>query len=405
MMKINTISYSIPLFYHVFFAVVTFTYWFSMYIYVPVFATYLEHLGGSYTLIGLILGSYGIMQILLRFPIGIVSDKLQIRKPFLIIGLLTAVISCFGFALTDSLKFAFVSRLISGITASMWVAFTVLYASYFKKEEATKAMGNIQFVTVTAQLTSMGLSGYLVSQWGWKAPFWLGGIIGIIGLIMTFWIKDPASKKQKETIKTSDFHSVFKESVVLKAAFLSATAHAVLFITIFGFTPTHALNIGASKESLTALVFCFMLPHAAAPIITEQYLTTRFNKWHILFVGFLGTALFSAVIPFIQSLKLLYITQALNGFAQGMTIPLLMGMAIQSISYNKRATAMGLFQAFYALGIFLGPFMAGTFSQQTGFVTVFYLAGGLALVGMISSFLWSRKDKAYSLVNMNKKSG
>jgi MFS transporter, DHA1 family, multidrug resistance protein len=383
---------SITRFYHLFFAVVTFTYWFSMYIYVPVFVTYLEYLGSSYALIGLILGSYGMMQVLLRLPIGVISDKMQVRKPFLIVGLLTGVISCFGFALTESLEFAFLSRFISGITASMWVAFTVLYASYFKKEDATKAMGNIQFVTVAAQLTSMGLSGYLVSEWGWKAPFWLGGIVGLIGLIMTFWINDPKVNKQKEKIKANDLQSVLKEPIVLKAAFLSGIAHAVLFITMFGFSPTHALNIGASKESLTIFVFTFMIPHAAASIITGQYLAVRFNKWYILLVGFLGTALFSAVIPFTQNLELLYVTQAFNGFFQGMTMPLLMGVAIQSISNNKRATAMGLYQALYALGIFLGPFMAGTFSQHTGFASVFYLAGGLGLFGVTLSVLWYRKE-------------
>ncbi len=112
---------------HLFFIIITFIYWFSLYIYVPVFVEYLDFLGGSASLVGLIVGSYGIMQILLRLPIGIVSDKMKIRKPFIILGLVTAVISCFGFALTESLTFSFVSRVISGVTASMWVAFTVLY--------------------------------------------------------------------------------------------------------------------------------------------------------------------------------------------------------------------------------------------------------------------------------------
>jgi predicted MFS family arabinose efflux permease len=370
---------------------------------VPVFVEYLDYLGGSYTLIGFIAGSYGIMQIVLRLPIGIISDKLQIRKPFIILGLVTAVISCFGFALTESLSFAFASRVISGITASMWVAFTVLYASYFKPEDTTKAMGNIQFITVASQLISMGLSGYLVSEWGWQAPFWLGGMIGCIGIIMSFWVKEVKNQKSSGKIEMNELRDVIKEPLVLKVALLSALGHSVLFITMFGFTPTYAINLGATNESLIVLVFSFMIPHAISPIITGRYLLARYNKWSILFIGFLGTFLFSSIIPFITNLEILYVTQALNGFSQGMTLPLLMGMAIQTISINKRATAMGLFQAIYALGIFIGPFAAGIFSQEIDFATVFYLAGLIGLTGMLLSIRWSReKPRGRVSANQNK---
>ncbi|WP_342048377.1 MFS transporter [Bacillus sp. OTU530] len=393
-MKIDQLKRRIPGYHHLFFVIVTFIYWFSMYIYVPIFVPYLNYLGGSYALAGLIVGSYGIMQILLRLPVGLLSDMLQIRKPFIVLGLVTSFISCLGFALTESLEFAFVSRGIAGITASMWVAFTVLYASYFKREDSTKAMGNIQFITVAAQLTSMSLSGYLVSKWGWKAPFWFGAIIGLVGLFMSFWIKEFNNKKVNQNkIKIREFQDVFKNPLNLKASLLSTLAHAVLFITMFGFTPNQALNIGASKDSLIFLVLSFMVPHAIAPILTGQYLLTRFNTWSILYIGFLGTTIFSVVIPTISRLDLLYVTQAFNGFFQGMTIPLLMGMAIQQVSNKKRATAMGFFQAIYALGIFFGPFIAGIFSKEAGFKSVFYLAALLAAIGTGLSMTWYKQER------------
>lgn len=377
---------------HLFFVIITFIYWFSLYIYVPVFVEYLDFLGGSASLVGLIVGSYGIMQILLRLPIGIVSDKMKIRKPFIILGLATAVISCFGFALTESLTFAFVSRVISGVTASMWVAFTVLYASYFKPEDATKAMGNIQFITVSSQLLSMGISGYLVSEWGWKAPFWIGGFLGCIGILMSLSVKESKSQAVQKKIELEELREIGRETIVLKAALLSALAHSVLFITMFGYAPTYALDLGATEESLIILVFCFMIPHALAPIVSGKFFIGRFNKWTILFYGFLGTCIFSAIIPLISSLELLYISQVFNGFAQGLTIPLLMGMAIQTISAEKRATAMGLFQAVYAIGIFIGPFIAGMFSHTFYFAAVFYVAGMAGFIGLMLTIYWRRRE-------------
>ena len=381
---------------HILFILITFIYWFSLYIYVPVFVSYLDYLGGTYTFVGFIVGSYGIMQILLRLPVGVVSDRLQIRKPFVIAGLVTGVISCLGFALTESIEFALVSRFISGITASMWVAFTVLYASYFKQEDTTRAMGNVQFITVASQLISMGLSGYLVTQWGWKSPFWIGGFVGILGILLALRIKESKKKTENKKIKMSELNEVLKEPTVLKAAILSALAHAVLFITMFGFTPDYALKIGASKDSLIYLVFSFMVPHAIAPIITGRYLAGNFQKWKILVVGFCGSCVFSVIIPFINNLEVLYLTQAVNGFAQGMTIPLLMGMAIQTIPNRKRATAMGLFQAVYAIGIFLGPFISGVFSGEGTFLPVFLTAGAAGLIGMFLSLTWGYQHSPLS---------
>jgi len=61
-------------------SIVTVLYWTSLYTYVPILAPYLESLGYSYKLIGLIIGSYGLMQITVRLPLCIWSDRLRLSK-------------------------------------------------------------------------------------------------------------------------------------------------------------------------------------------------------------------------------------------------------------------------------------------------------------------------------------
>src|SRR5690606_20942854 len=52
----------------------TLCFWCSMYTYVPILSPYLEHIGFRYSLIGIVLGSYGFMQLLVRFPLGLWSE-------------------------------------------------------------------------------------------------------------------------------------------------------------------------------------------------------------------------------------------------------------------------------------------------------------------------------------------
>ena len=120
---------------------VTALFWFSTYIYSPVLPTYIKSLGASYLMVGLILGCYGVGQLVFRVPIGIISDRLGKRKIFISLGLLSLVISSAGLYLYDQPMLILVFRSFSGVASAFWVIFTVLYSSYFDESEATKAVG------------------------------------------------------------------------------------------------------------------------------------------------------------------------------------------------------------------------------------------------------------------------
>jgi DHA1 family multidrug resistance protein-like MFS transporter len=378
------------------FIIVTFIFWFSLFIYVPILAPYVEVMGGSYGYIGIVLSSYGFMQLLVRLPLGILSDFIKARRPFIMLGFITSVLSSFGLALTDQMEWALVFRAISGITASTWVAFTVLYASYFAQEDTTRAMSTMQLVTVTAQLTAMGLSGVIVEKWGWSTPFWLGGIGGIAGIILTFYIKESAENDSRIPMRASELTSVMKEPLLLKASLLSIFAHIILFITMFGFTPSYALTIGVSKNDLGFLVFSFMIPHALAAILSVRKIAPFIGQWMTLMIGFLGSVLFTFLIPFVDRFEWLCLTQAFNGLALGLTFPLLMGMSIHEIVQEKRATAMGFYQAVYAIGMFLGPFLAGELIESFGLSSGFFLAAIIGGIGALLSLLWNKSEQSLS---------
>ena len=63
-------------------------FWMSLYAYVPVLPTYARDVGAPLGMIGLIVGAYGLTQLILRIPIGVWSDRVARRKPFLIGGML-----------------------------------------------------------------------------------------------------------------------------------------------------------------------------------------------------------------------------------------------------------------------------------------------------------------------------
>jgi len=362
------------------FVAVTLCYWCSMYTYVPILSPYLEDIRFNYTLIGIVLGSYGFIQLLVRFPLGIVSDRLGKRKPFVLMGFATSAVGCLMFLVFQDPVGVTAARAMTGISASAWVAFTVLYASWFPPQEATRAMGTLSFATGAGQLIGMGMSGFMSDAWGYAATFRAGLLAALIGGVGALFIRETGSASGRAPMRTADLLVVTRDRTLLKVSLLSVLAHAVLFITMFGFTPSYAVKIGAGQAELSLLVFAFMIPHTAASWLSAQKIAPRIGPWRTVLAGFLVSGLCTAAIPFIPNMPLLYATQALSGFAQGMHLPLLLGLAIQFIEPAKRATAMGFYQAVYSLGMFSGPFLAGWLNDGFG------LAGGFAF-GALSAFL------------------
>ncbi|MCY9665793.1 MFS transporter [Paenibacillus alginolyticus] len=363
-MNIDTIQ-DIRVKHHVLFMAVTFLFWSSQYVYSPILSSYLEQKGAGHLLIGFILGSYGITQLFIRFPLGVMSDHLSRRKLFVLLGLVMSMISCIGL-LMGEFGWILTARLISGVSASTWVVFTVLYSSYFVSGNMTKAMSNIQFVTVASQLLGMSASAFLVSYWGWTAPFWVALGFAIIGVILSFGIKDMDPRVIRKPVNFVGLRTVMKEPTLLKVSMLSTISHSTLFITIYGFTPLQAFKISGTEQSISLLVVAFMVPHAIGTFLSGRLFVERLGIWTTLTISFMGSAVFTFVTPFINDLGLLCLTQGINGFAQGLSFPLLLSLALVGISYEKRGTAMGFYQAFYSLGIFLGPLLAGYFNNISG---------------------------------------
>lgn len=372
------------------FSFVTVLYWISLYTYVPILSPFLEDRGYSFGLIGIILGSYGFIQILIRLPLGIWSDRIGIRKPFLLAGFAAAALSCILFMVPGHWAWTLAGRAVAGIAASTWVGFTVLFAGYYPKEEATRAMGTISFLTVVGQLSGMALSGWLADGFGWNATFTAGAIAGAAGLILTFILYEPPGDPDRAPMRAKDLASVVRSPMLLKVSVLSILAHGVLFITMFGFTPSQALHLGASRSDLTLLSFFFMVPHAVTAILSGKVFVPRIGPWNTAIVGFGLSAVCTWAIPFLPSFGWLCLTQAVNGFAQGLHIPLLLGLAIQEIEPAKRATAMGFYQAVYALGMFCGPFVAGWLNEGYGLAGGFYLGTGIGLCAAFLAWWWRR---------------
>lgn len=365
-------QYRIPLF-----CFVTVLFWFSMYTYVPVLTAYVETLGASHKLAGIIVGSYGFTQMVLRIPIGIASDRIHKRKLFINFGLFFALLSGFGLWVTKDLTLILIFRSLAGAAAGTWVDFTILFSSYYKHEEATKAIGTISFYNSIGQMLAMLAGGFLAERISWQAPFLLGAGTAVVALVISFFLVE----KFEESPQKIDFKgilAVLGDNTLLTVSLLAILSQMATFATVFGFTPLYASSLGASKLQMSLLTVFSSLATAIASIYGGGYLTDKFGEKKVVVFGFILTGIFTATISFTSSLWVLILTQAISGIGRGLSFPVLMGLSIKYMPTEKRAVAMGFFQSIYGLGMFAGPLLMGIIGDMVS------LKQGFIFIGIVA---------------------
>jgi MFS family permease len=243
------------------FCLVIAVFWFTLYIYVPILPTYVTYLGGSLKMVGLVVGSYGLVQMLLRIPLGIWSDRIGKRKIFISLGVFLALASSLLMGLVPNVFAMLLGRSLAGAAAATWVTFTVLFSSYFASEDAPKAMGLAMFYNSIGQMLATSMGGYITELYGWHVPFIVGAIVGLVGILLSLRIEE-TEWLDRAPLQVPELLAVGRERSLLIVSGLAILTQCMTFATVYGFTPIYAESIGASPGELSLLTFFSTLPVA-----------------------------------------------------------------------------------------------------------------------------------------------
>ena len=355
-------------------------FWFSMYTYPSILTPYLTELGATLTQSGLVVGSYGLTQTLLRLPGGILSDRLRNKRIFVIFGMFISLISALGLFFFDDLTLILIFRALTGVAAATWVHSSTLYMSYQDAGKAPRAMGILNFINNLGQMVAMLAGSFLAQNFGWRYAFLAGAVGAAGGLAVSFFITedrpDAASAAQVITLRNSI--GIGKDRLLLWTSILALLSQVGTFATIQGFVPQYASLLGADKGQLGMLTAFSSLPRAIASLIGGGLLARYFKLRSLIVIGFILTGATTCLLPLVHSLPLLFVSQFIAGIGIGLQLTLLMSLCTQTIDPGRKASAMGFFQAVYGIGMVIGPVLIGLLADNFG------LGTGFVIIGMIS---------------------
>ncbi len=361
-------------------------FWAGLYLYIPILTPYVTHQGGSASLAGIVVASYGVPQLTTRFFLGRWADRLGRRRVFLLLGMITVVASSLGMALWPY-PWAFVGfRILAGLAASTWAMFSMLYVSYHDQESRTvHAMGWVSFSNNAGQVVATLVGGYLAARLGWSAPFWISAALATLGLLLVLTL--PEVRGTPHSSEFPKFRVLWQYGSLRVASSLGIFNQMVTFLITFGYIPLWAEQHGVPRANLGALMMAGILPSTIFAVITGSWLSKRWSLKVLSVVGFAIMALFTLLTPLHSGQLWLFATQAALGVGRGIVSPVLMSMSISGVQARWRTTTHAVYQAVYAGGMIAGPALGALVVAAWSFRGVFWVAAAAAILGVALSLL------------------
>ncbi|WP_223247784.1 MFS transporter [Sulfuriferula multivorans] len=361
----------------------------GMFLILPVFALYAEHLpgGANHTMIGLALGAYGLTQALLQLPFGIASDKFG-RKRVIYFGLILFAIGSFVAANATTIETIILGRVIQGAGA-ISAAVTALLADLTREEHRTKAMAMIGGTIGVTFAASLVMGPALYQFIGMPGIFAMTGVLSIAALAVVKWgVPDPLVSHFHADAETNPARlgDVLKDIQLLRLNFGIFSLHAAqmgMFVVLpFALRNTSNLDINHQWEIYLPVVlvsFALMIP---AIIYGE----TR-GKLKQVFVAAIATML-AAQLGMAASMHHFWgIVAALILYFVAFNIleASLPSLISKLAPTTAKGTAMGVYNTSQSLGLFFGGAMGGWLSQHYGFSAVFMFSSGLMLAWLVAA--------------------
>lgn len=356
----------------------------GLFIILPVFALYAEHLPGgeSHLLMGIALGAYGLTQAILQIPAGWLSDRYG-RKPVIYGGLVVFALGSFIAASADSIYWVIAGRAIQGAGA-INAAVMALTADLTREEVRTRAMAMIGMTIGVTFSLSLILSPLLNGLLGVPGIFAMTGVLALLAmLVVRFVIADPAITRFHSDTEASSkrFGEVLRNKDLLRLDFGIFTVHAVL-MSVFMQVPflLQADGLEVSQHWKIYLLVMFAGFVLMLPLIVISEKMGKVKQVFLLAIALAAIA--QAMLLFAQH-SLWGVTAALLVFFTAFNVLEAKLPSLISIiaPLAARGTAMGVYSSVQFFGAFFGAAVGGALMQFVGGNAVF-------VFGIVLLLLW-----------------
>jgi len=362
---------------------------------VPLLAFYAESFGASGLTLGMILGSYSLMQFFFSPIWGRMSDRIG-RRPVLIGSLFGNVIGYALFAISRDITLLMISRLVSGIAAANISTAQAYVADSTTLENRAKGMGLIGAAFGLGFIFGPPVGGIL-AHWGTSLgyhgnlfPGILASVASVVAVTIAFF-KLPESKNPDLKPRSGlppQFDPAMLRVVLSNGGLHIAIITLFLMILAFSGMEPSVVLYGKDRFNFTTRELGYFFGFMGVIVAVLQggvigRVAKRFGDIGAAMLGASSLFIGMALIPIVSTIPALVVVAVFIAIGQGFVYPSLTSHISKLAPEEHRGSILGISTASSSLSRVFGPIVAGVFYDHWAARGAFWgLAAGV-FVGIL----------------------
>lgn len=375
-------------------SIIVILFWFAQYIYIPFQTPFLTLCNISSSFIGIVVGAYGISQMLFRMPVGILADTANHHKLFIIIGTFSSgtasIIRIFTLNGTGFL----ISNLFSGFSSAMWISFMIMYTGFY--DDAHQQIGTSRVIMFNniGILISFITGTLLYDRMGMRFICILSAVSAMTGALLSTRLKaNNAASSMKNKTNIKEIIKLYKTKSLIVFSLLALIQQGIQMTTTMSFTTGVLKNIGASSAVIGFSSIIYMLSAVASSAFASTKICQRKKTSFWIPLVFVIISTYCIIIPTANSIPVILFAQILPGISTGILYSYLTAEAMKGVPKKMKSTAMGFYQAVYAVGMTVLPIICGNIVDIHSTSAAYFMLALLSIVGSVFS-IWYFKSIA-----------
>jgi len=361
----------------------------------PLLPFYAKSLGAGGLIVGLLVSSFSVAQLISAPYWGRFSDKYG-RRPALMVGLTASAIAYVVFAYSDSLWLLFLSRIVQGAGGGTVSVIQAYVADATRPEDRAKSLGWLSAAT-NAGVALGPVIGSWVQHWGVHVPGLFAAALCVVnvGFASRYLteIRKPSGKQALNADGSKPKHKSSREAVMRVISHPDEPASRLILI--------YAIAIGAFQGTTSILALFLNYRFDVGPdrigyffgyigvlsVFVRAVMLGKFvdrvgepklSRWGIIFLG-LGLV----GIALSQNYVMLAFAVGLLPLGTAFTFPCVTAMLSRVVSSSERGLYMGVQQTFGGITRVGFPVLFGALFEYVGKPSPFFVSATLVLATLL----------------------
>lgn len=371
----------------------------GMTIILPLLPVYAQHFGASATVVGLLVSTYALCQLVAGPILGNWSDRIG-RKPLLIFSQIGTFIGFLILASANSLWVVFLSRVIDGATAGNLSLAQAYISDVTEPGNRAKAFGIIGIAFGIGFLLGPALSGFL-SRFGYIYPILAAATLSAGSVICTATLLPQAEPHTGEGVSGPGGQRLGLLDWNRYLEYFARPGLGRLLWEFFFFAFPFALFMGGfvlyaqqrynwygqTGVEKTGYVFAYV---GLLGIILQGGLLGRlvkkFGERALVWTGFLSAGVAYSLMAWTRTIGQLLGACSVNSYGLGVLRASLTALITQKAGKHEQGVVLGLTQSITSLSSVIAPVIAGALIDRHLLSVWALLTAGFAFVGLLMSF-------------------